>query len=171
MHLKPGSGFLNTSLFFIERYHIAEALYVTSVIGCLFLIKPFLAWNWGLGDPERIKNKAEKKIFLDALSLRTECEDYILSQKKLYSSLNEHARLLVEAQNIERARLLAEAQNIERARLLAEAQNIERARLLVEAQNIERARLLADKAIADKAIVDKTIADIRAQIRLRLALK
>jgi hypothetical protein len=108
MHLKPGSGFLNNSLFFIERYHIAEALYVTSVIGCLFLIKPFLAWNWGLGDPERIKNKAEKKIFLDALSLRTECEDYILSQKKLYSSFNEHARLLVEAQNIERARLLAD---------------------------------------------------------------
>jgi hypothetical protein len=31
-----------------------------------------------------------------------------LSQKKLYSSFNEHARLLVEAQNIERARLLAD---------------------------------------------------------------
>ena len=62
MHLKPGNGFLNNILFFIERYHITEALYVTSVIGCLFLIKPFLAWNWGLGDPERIKNKAEKKF-------------------------------------------------------------------------------------------------------------
>jgi len=154
MQLKPGSGFLNNIWFFIERYHITEALYVTSVIGCLFLIKPFLAWNWGLGDPEIIKNKAEKQIFLDALSLRTECEDNILSQKEIYSSLNEHARLLVEAQNIERARLLEEAQNIERARLLEEA------------QNIERARLLADKAIVDKTIAD---ADRRAQITANVA--
>ena len=53
---KP-EGFLSSALFFIQQYHIKEALYVTSIIGCLFLIKPFIAWNWGLGDPEQIKIK------------------------------------------------------------------------------------------------------------------
>jgi len=149
MHLKPGSGFLNNILFFIERYHIAEALYVTSVIGCLFLIKPFLAWNWGLGDPERIKNKAEKQIFLDALSLRTECEDYILSQKKIYSSFNEHARLLAEAQIIERARLLEEARVA-----IEQQEQLERARLLAD----RRAQITANVAQAQARLAESTAA-------------
>ena len=59
MHLKSGNGFLSSALFFIQQYHIKEALYVTSIIGCLFLIKPFITWNWGLGDPGQIKNKAD----------------------------------------------------------------------------------------------------------------
>ena len=143
MHLKPGNGFLHNILFFIDHYHITEALYVTSVIGCLFLIKPFLAWNWGLGDPE---SKAGKQIFVDALSLRTECEAYILSQKKLYSSLNEHARLLVEAQNIERARLLEEAQNIESARLLADR----RAQITANVAKARLAESTAAQITADK---------------------
>jgi hypothetical protein len=123
MHLK--SGILNHTLFFMHEHHITEALYITSVIGCLFLVTEYFAGA---------KNLQNKQILLDADSLRQECEDYILSQKKIYSSLNENARLLAEAQINERARLLEEArvaieqqEQLERDRLLAEAQIIERA--------------------------------------------
>jgi hypothetical protein len=108
MHLKPGSGFLNNSLFFIERYHIAEALYVTSVIGCLFLIKPFLAWNWGLGDPERIKNKAEKK-FINVIkkpvlsqnsNIINSCKNFFLLNLNLISNFDKNQTKSYYDQNI-----------------------------------------------------------------------
>ena len=155
MHLK--SGILNHTLFFMHEHHITEALYITSVIGCLFLVTEF----FDLCGAKNLQNQ-DTKLLLEASSLRDECA---VAQKKMLLILQEIGPEVEAQLDLERARLLAEArvaieqqEQLERDRLLAKVQ----AQLDQQLEQILHAaanKAVIDKARADQVSEDKAVSD------------